>query len=61
MSNAKLWFDYIAEGNLEKVKEMVEQGFDVNTKDSDGISGTMLASFMGNNSVSSYLSRKGGQ
>ncbi len=59
MNDTKLWFDYIAEGNLEKIKEMVNNGFDVNTKDSDGISGLTMSSFMGNSSVESYLTKQG--
>ncbi len=59
MDKTKLWFDCVADGDLDKVKEFVEGGFDVNIKGSDGITALMMASFMGQNSVASYLTSKG--
>ena len=51
--------DYSRENNLEKVKECLENGEDVNLKNEDGETALILASRKGNEEVVKLLEKGG--
>lgn len=55
------WFDAIKQGNLEKVKKMVESGQNIESKDTGSLNQTALgwAAFIGYEDIVDYLVEKG--
>ncbi len=55
------WFDAVKQGNLQKVKQMVEAGQDIEAKDTGSLGQTALgwAAFIGYEDIVDYLVEKG--
>jgi ankyrin repeat protein len=53
------WFNMIYDNNLDKVKEIVEQGIDINIQDNYGNTGLILAIVHSYNDIAKFLIKNG--